>query len=154
MWLRLQGLNNPIASETDNKSMTGNLLIDSLISLAAIALMVALAWAVFRTPPGPVTQDAAAERLAFDEPDFRPQHWLIDREGRAVMAEGAGGDIALVSRLGLDLVTRRFPAGAMRVSEEDGALVVRPSDPGSRRLVIEADGAAEWARKINPAGAK
>lgn len=134
--------------------MTGNLIIDSLISLAAIAFMVAMAWVFFRSPPGPVTEENAAERLAFDEPDFRPVNWLADREGRAVIAESAGGDVAIVSRLGLDLVTRRFPAGAMRVSEEDGALVVRPSDPGSRRLVIEADGAAEWARKINPAGAK
>jgi hypothetical protein len=134
--------------------MSGNLLIDSLISLAAIALMVGVAWAFFRSPPAPVTEAAAAERLAFDEPDFRPVRWLIDREGRAAMAEGAGGDIALVSRLGIDLVTRRFPAEAVRAAEEAGALVIRPTDPGSRRLVIEAEGAAEWARKLAPAGAK
>ncbi|PQA86892.1 hypothetical protein [Hyphococcus luteus] len=134
--------------------MSGNLLIDSLISLAAIALMVGVAWAFFRSPPAPVTEAAAAERLAFDEPDFRPVRWLIDREGRAAMAEGAGGDIALVSRLGIDLVTRRFPAEAVRAAEEAGALVIRQTDPGSRRLVIEAEGAAEWARKLAPAGAK
>ncbi len=134
--------------------MTGNLLIDSLISLAAIALMVALAWVFFRDPPGPVTEDAAAERLAFDEPDFRPVSWLIDGQGRAAMAEGAGGDIALVSRLGGDLVTRRFPAAAVRAAEEGGALVIRPNDPGSRRLVIAAPGAAEWARKLGPTEAK
>ncbi len=134
--------------------MTGNLLLDSLISLSAIAFMVAVAWVVFRAPPGPVTQQAAAERLAFDEPDFRPRQWLIDREGRAAIAEGNSGDIALVSRLGLDLVTRRFPAAAVRAEAADGALVVLPNDPGSRKLVIAADGAAEWARKLSPAGGK
>ncbi len=130
--------------------MTGNLLIDSLISLGAIAFMVAVAWIVFRSPPAAVTRESASERLAFDEPDFRPQRWLIDREGRAAIAEGAGGDIALVSRLGLDLVTRRLPAVALRAEAEEGALVIRPNDPGSRTLVIAAEGAAEWARKLGP----
>lgn len=134
--------------------MTGSLFFDSMISLAAIALMVGLAWAVFRAPPAPVTEEAAAERLAFDEPDFRPVRWLLDRQGRAALAEGAGGDIALVSRLGIDLVTRRLPAAAVQAAEEAGALVIRPNDPGARRLVIEAADAAQWARKLMPAGAK
>jgi hypothetical protein len=132
--------------------MTGDLLIDSLISVAAIALMVGVAWAFFRAPAQPVTEAAAAERLAFDEPDFRPVRWLADAKGRAVIAEGADGDVAVVSRLGTDLVTRRFPAGAVRASAETGALTIRPGDPGSRRLVIEAEGAAEWARKLGAAG--
>ncbi len=134
--------------------MTGNLLLDSLISLAAIALMVGLAWAFFRAPAAPVSQQAAADRLAFDEPDFRPVRWLLDAKGRAALAEGASGEIALVSRLGVDLVTRRFPAAALKAAEEAGALVIRPSDPGSRKLVIEADGAAEWARKLGADGSK
>lgn len=134
--------------------MTGNLLIDSLVSLGAIAFMVAVAWVFFRAPGPAVTEETASERLAFDEPDFRPRQWLIDREGRAAIAEGNSGDIALVSRLGLDLVTRRFPAAAVRAEAADGVLVVLPNDPGSRKLVIAADGAAEWARKLSPAGGK
>ncbi len=130
------------------------LFIESAISLGAIAIMVTLAWLVFRAPPAPVTEDAAAERLAFDEPDFRPVTWLVDREGRAAIAEGAGGDVAIVSRLGLDLVTRRFPAAAVRAEAAEDALTIRPNDPGSRRLVIAADNAAEWARKLGRAGAK
>lgn len=132
--------------------MTGNLLIDSLISVAAIALMVGVAWALFRAPAPAVTKEAATERLAFDEPDFRPIRWLVDGKGRAALAEGADGDVAIVSRLGVDLLTRRFPAEAVRASEQTGMLVIRPNDPGSRRLVIEAEGAAEWARKLGAAG--
>ena len=134
--------------------MTGNYLIDSLISLGAIAFMVGVAWLMFRASPAAVTRESAAERLAFDEPDFRPVRWLIDTEGRAALAEGTGGEIALISRLGLDLVTRRFPAAAVRVMEEGGALVVRPTDPGSRKLVIVADEAAEWSRKLASAVTK
>jgi hypothetical protein len=131
--------------------MTGNLLLDSIISLGAIALMVAVARLLFPPPPVALTEAEARERLAFDEPDFRPVRWLIDKDGRAALAEGAEGDVALVSRLGLDLVTRRYPAAAVRAAEEDGALVVRPNDPGSRRVVIAADGAADWARKFSAA---
>lgn len=133
--------------------MTGDYIIDSAISLAAIAFMVAMAWVFFRLPPAALTKETAAERLAFDEPDFRPVRWLVDTQGRAAIAEGAGGDIALVSRLGDDLVTRRFPAAMLRVHANDGALVISPNDPGSRKLVIEAEGAAKWARKLAPAGA-
>ena len=133
--------------------MDTEFLIESAVSLAAIAIMVTTAWFVFRSPRASVTKEEAAERLAFDEPDFRPVRWLIDREGRAVLAEGAAGDIALVSRLGLDLVTRRFPAKMLHAEASDGALVIRPNDPGSTKLIIAADGAAEWARKLAPAGA-
>lgn len=128
--------------------MTGNLILDSLVSLAAIALMVFFAWVMFRAPSNPVTEEEARARLAFDEPDFAPVRWLIDKNGNAALAEGADGDYALVSRLGLDLVTRRFPAEAVRAAEEAGALVIRPMDPGSGTVRVRAPEAAEWARKF------
>ena len=131
--------------------MTGNLFIDSLISIGAIALMVLVARLLFPPPPSAVTEAEARERLAFDEPDFLTVRWLIDRQGRAAVAEDAAGDVALVFRLGLDLVTRRFPASAIQAEEANFALIIRPNDPGSRKLVIAADGAAEWARKFSAA---
>jgi len=137
--------------------MTGNLILDSLISLAAIGLMVATAFVFFGGAPVCVTEDKARERLAFDEPDFAPVRWLVDARGRAALAEGAGGDYALVSRLGIDLVTRRFPAGGVRAAAENGELVVRPGDPGSRKVALEAPdeiGAADWARKLTAAEAR
>ncbi|GEM_PF-1592995 len=131
--------------------MTDSLLIESLISIAAIGVMVGLAWAVFKTPSPPVTMERARERLSFDEPDFEPSSWLIDTKGRAALAEGEGGDFALVSRLGLDLVTRRYPAGALRASEINGELEIAPLDPGARRVKLAANDAAQWARKLKPA---
>lgn len=129
--------------------MTGSLLIESLISIAAIALMVGLAWLIFKTPSPQVTEELARERLAFDEPDFTPLRWLIDRHGRGALAEGAAGDFALVSRLGLDLVTRRYPAASLKISEKHGVLLVAPLDPGARKVEVAADEAAQWARKLS-----
>ncbi len=128
--------------------MTGNLFIDSLISLAAIGLMVLLAWVMFRAPAGPVTEAEAAARLAFDEPDFQPVNWLVDENGKAAFAEGAGGEYALVSRLGADLVTRRMPGATVHACEHGGALVIRPSDPGSTPVRLASPDAASWARKF------
>ena len=130
--------------------MTSSLVIESLISIAAIGLMVGLAWFVFKTPSPAVTEQNARERLAFDEPDFEPVSWLIDRQGRAALAEGSNGDLALVSRLGLDLVTRRYPASALKAAERDGVLTVAPQDPGARAVRLAADEAAQWARKLDP----
>ncbi len=128
--------------------MTGNLLIDSLISLAAIGLMVLMARLAFPTPPGKLTEESAGERLAFDEPDFEPAAWLFDEEGRAALAEGKGGDYALVTCLSADLVTRRFPPGAVRAGEEDGALVLRLADPSLPRIRIAASDVSSWVRKF------
>ncbi|WP_395073716.1 hypothetical protein [Hyphococcus sp.] len=128
--------------------MTIELLIESLVSIAAIALMVGMAWLIFKTPSPTITEELARERLAFDEPDFSPVQWLIDRDGRAALAEGADGDYALVSRLGLELVTRRYPGAVMKVADCDGVLIVAPLDPGATEISLAADDAAQWARKF------
>lgn len=131
--------------------MTGDYLLDTLISLAAIAIMVAVAWMCFPNRPAAVSEPEARDRLAFDEPDFRPAEWFFDRKGAAALAEGEGGDFALVWRLGADLVTRRFRAGAIAVDAGDGALTIHPREPGARQIVLAGDGAAKWARKLAPA---
>ncbi len=110
--------------------------------------MVFAAWLAFRAPPAVVDESAAQSRLAFDEPDFQPLAWLFDGEGRAALAEGADGDFALVFRLGADLVTRRFPAGVASATAKEGALIVRPADPGAGPVTLRAAGADDWARKI------
>ncbi len=128
--------------------MTGNLFLDSAISLSAIGLMILAAWLAFRAPPVAVDETAARARLAFDEPDFKPAVWVMDEEGRAALAEGTAGEFALVRRLGADLVTRRFARGEATVQAENGALTVRPADPGSRAVTLRCADAAHWARKI------
>lgn len=132
--------------------MTGDLIIDSVISLGAIALMVLLARLFFPASPVEVTKSAAGHRLAFDEPDFAPAAWLVDGHGRAALAEGDAGDIALVVRLGADLVTRRFGV-AVPATAENGVLTIPQMEPGVGKVVIAAgdQDAALWARKLTRA---
>lgn len=131
--------------------MTGNLFIDSLISLLAIGSMVLLAWLMFRGAVPPITVKEAAGRLAFDEPDFQPVNWFIDYDGQSALVEGAGGEYALVSRLGVDLVTRRFPSGgSLKAILDDDGLTVFAKDITTRSVRLCGPDAALWARKIAP----
>ena len=128
--------------------MTGDLLLDLAISLAAIIFMVLVSWLVFRERPVPVTIELASERLAFDEPDFEPIEWFIDEKGRGALVQGQAGDFTMVFRLGTDLVTRRFAKGQVRVSESQDGLSIHPDDPGVGRILLYGMGADIWARKI------
>lgn len=110
--------------------------------------MVLFAWLMFRDQQQPVHEDAARARLAFDEPDFTACRWLIDERGRAALAEGEGGEFALVFRLGADLVTRRFPAQGVKVAIYPGALVIRPGGAGGGIVHLLSEEAEEWARKL------
>lgn len=129
--------------------MTGNLLIDSLISITGIIVMVIVVRLVFPKTAAPVTEARARERLALDEPDFEPCAWLIDAEGRAALAEGKAGDFVLVERLGLDLVTRRFLPGVAKAAEEEGALAVKLPDHTTPKVAIASRDATQWAMKLS-----
>ncbi|MHA7873362.1 MAG: hypothetical protein ACX939_13515 [Hyphococcus sp.] len=129
--------------------MTGNLIIDTLISAVAIAVMVLVARFVFPAPRDGVTLAKARERLAFDEPDFRPRDWLIDQKGRAALVEGEGGDFALVRKLGLDLLTRRFRTGGASVEKDENGLTLNLHDPTLPKTVFVTTAADKWLLKFN-----
>lgn len=128
--------------------MTGNLLLDTLISLAAIAAMVLLARLVFPAPATKVTEAEARDRLALDEPDFTPNAWLIDDNGRAALAESTSGEFALVKRLGLDLAIRRFRKGDMQIGDTKDDLVLKSGDVTLPEVRISNPAAQDWALKL------
>lgn len=128
--------------------MTGSRTLDTLISLAAIAVMVLLARLVFPAPAAKVTEAEARDRLALDEPDFTPSAWLIDDNGRAALAESASGEFALVKRLGLDLATRRFRKGDMKVGDTKDDLVLKSGDVTLPEVRISNPAAQDWALKL------
>jgi len=108
--------------------MTGNILIDLAISLAGIGFLVALARVLFPSRERTLTQAEAAERLAFDEPDFVAATWVIDGVGGAALAESDAGECALLLRVGEDLTTRRFQKDQADIEREDGVLVIKLDD--------------------------
>jgi len=129
--------------------MTGNLLLDTLISLTAIAIMVLLARLLFPAPVAKVTEAEARDRLVIDEPDFTPDTWLIDEHGTAALAEGANGEFVLVKKVGLDLATRRFKKGDMQVGDREGDLVLKSSDVTLPEVRISNPEAKVWALKLS-----
>lgn len=130
--------------------MTGDLLIDSAISLAGVALIVLLVRWLMPAKTPPLTAGEAQARLSLDEPDFTPRDWLIDAGGRMALAEGEGGEFVFVERFGLDLVIRRFSAGGVKTAVSDGVLSLNFSDPGMPVVRFAHDEAAQWARKLSP----
>lgn len=128
--------------------MTGNLLVDSLISIAGIAVLVLVARLLFPAGRQTISKDDAKERLTFEEPDFEAIDWLIDDQGKCALAQGAAGEFALIRKLGLDLVVRRFPGEAVRASLEDGRLILRFADASFSRASLASADAPAWARKF------
>ena len=126
--------------------MTGNLYIDLAISVAGIAVLVALARLMFANADIVISEQAAAERLAFDEPDFEPVGWLIDDENNIALARNARGEVAIIKAMGDGLVTRRLEAAAMDATYRDGCLIAAATDHTSKdvRLAVSAEKAAEW----------
>lgn len=128
--------------------MTGDLSLDLLISVAAIALMVGISWVMGAWRNVRVDEASAAERLAFDEPDFVPVRWMVGADGKAAAALSENGEAAFVFAVGDSLATRRFGPGACRIGREGEAVVARladPSKPALRLRAPNAEIAAEWA---------
>lgn len=130
--------------------MTGDVLLDFLISVAGIALIVAVSAAFGAVRSVAVTEAAAADRLAFDEPDFVPQAWLVSADAKAAVAEAAD-EIALVFALGDGLASRRLKRGAAKVERAGKALVFRLGDVAKPRVTILAadeKAAAGWLSRL------
>ena len=128
--------------------MTGNLLIDTLISIAAIAVMVAVARLLFPAPSILVTEETARAQLALDEPDFEPRAWLFDKKGRAALVEGADAGLVVVKSLGLDLVIRRIAAENLRASYNNGEITLILDDVTMPKTVVSSGSAQAWAQRL------
>ena len=132
--------------------MTGDLLLDLMISFAGVAVLVGVAFLLGATRTATVDRDAAAERLAFDEPDFAAGDWLLDRDGRCAIALAVDGDeYAVVFAVGDSLGTRRLRKGARAVTTLGDRLVLALGDVSKRRVVVRAaddDEARRWAVRL------
>ena len=129
--------------------MTGNVLIDLAISISGVILLVGIARLIFGGRGASLTVSAAADRLAFDEPDFEPAAWLADAGG--AIAVNAAGEAALVRPLGDDLVTRRLMLADLRWRCEGARLIVEGPDHGFSGFAVTAsseEDAKAWAARL------
>lgn len=119
--------------------MTGNVIIDLAISVTGIAILVLIARLMFPGAAAVIDQDAAAARLRFDEPDFLPANWAIDKVRGTAIAKSKSGDFALVMVKGADLMTRRFFPDVVSIQYKDGALSVDLREVFMRPVLIGID---------------
>ena len=130
--------------------MTGNILIDLAISIGGVILLVGLARVIFGARGAALTLAGATERLAFDEPDFNPAHWLVCESG--AVAVNAVGEAALVRPVGDDIVTRRFRLQDLNWRREGLRLVAETPDHAFPGFAVSAADEAEargWAGLLN-----
>lgn len=132
--------------------MTGNALIDLAISLAGVAILIGLSWLLGAMRSVAVTSEAAIERLAFDEPDFKIGEWFFGADNKSAAAMSADGhETALVFAVGDGLATRRFRHGAIGIEKSGTMLEFRMGEPSLRRvrLVAPDETAAEhWILRL------
>jgi hypothetical protein len=131
--------------------VTGNLVLDLLISAGGVALLVAISAILGGWRSATLTETAVRERLAFDEPDFSPAALMLGVDGRTAAAQSETGEVALVFRVGDGLATRRFRPGAFPVAIEGGRIIVALKDPSIWRLALaapDAQSAQAWAGRL------
>lgn len=92
----------------------------------------------------------ATDRLAFDEPDFKPAHWLVCETG--AVAVNDEGEAALVRPMGDDIVTRRFRMKDLSWRREGLRLIAEAPDHAFSGFAVSAADEAEargWADMLN-----
>ena len=130
--------------------MTGNTVLDLAISLGGIAFLLVLIRWLFPLGSAIITEKSALERLAFDEPDFKPHAWLIDQSGMSALAL-SDGEAALIKRNGVDLATRRTELNTLRVDCDGALLTVSVDDATFPPMHVTAgtnEEAAHWCRRL------
>ena len=131
--------------------MTGDPVIDLLISAAGIAALVAIAFVLGARRTVRVGEENARERLAFDEPDFVPAEVLVGVDGAAAAALSAAGELALVFAVGDGLVTRRRMARDYETARDGASIVYRLGEPSRLRVTLTAPSeamATDWLARM------
>lgn len=126
------------------------------ISLAgSLAAVFVVAWLVGRLGLGraaPLDETSARRTVEETFIGHRFGAVALDRDGRAALVEGAGGEIALVRAHG-DKWVARLIAAPVPARVDGEALIVPSSEAmfGATTLMLGADAAA-WAAKLKGAG--
>jgi hypothetical protein len=130
--------------------MTGNLVLDLVISLGGVAVLVAVSGMLGGWRSLKVDEAAARDRLAFDEQDFVARDLLLSRDGKAAAAL-SNEEAVFLFPLGDSLATRRTRLGAVRVAVEGASVIAALGDVSKAKLKLAAPDeatAARWAGRL------
>jgi hypothetical protein len=116
-------------------------IIIALASAAAVAALFAVAWGLgFRGGARLESVEAARALIAENEPDVRASDILLDKAGKAALAQLADGRFIVIRAMGDRFAVRAFPEAALTLAPEPGGLRIRFADLGfpALRLRLEA----------------
>ena len=132
--------------------MTGNVLLDLVISIVGIIILVGLARVMFSDAGPFIDQASAVQRLAFDEPDFSPVAWAVDQTAGVALARNNTNEIAVVFAHGDGLATRRIAAQDAKVQYVQERLTIDRADHTSKSasVAMARDEAQVWLDCLNP----
>jgi hypothetical protein len=132
--------------------LTGDPILDLAVSLGGVLAIVALTFALGAFRSATVTLEAAADRLAFDEPDFSVGDWMIGADGKAAAAVSADrAETALVIATGDGLASRRFRHGAVGLEKVGAAIRLKVGEPSLGAVTLAAGDEAtaeQWLLKL------
>jgi len=132
--------------------VTGNLAIDLVISLVGIMVLVGISYLLGAMRSVIITSDAALDRLAFDEPDFRPGFSMIGEDGKAAAIIAADDrETAVVFAVGDGVATRRFRHGAVSLEKHGAVIEFVLNEPSKRAVQLRAADsqvAEEWLLRL------
>ena len=124
-------------------------------SIAGIALMVAVNWALLRgRTPARLTADAVAERLAADFIGYEAHDITFANGGKAALARSRDGrGIALTILMGDRMITRLLSPGVLRsvAAHGNASLRIRFEDftlPAASLTFDDAETGRKWAEAL------
>ena len=130
--------------------MTGNILLDLVVSFVGITLLVALARWLFPGEVFTLSPEQITDYLMREEPDFVAASWIIDEGEKAALLRGENQQDWVIVREGMsDLVHRRFgPQEVVSVHMGDGIARIRMNDPIFGPTSLEGAQAVELVRLL------
>ena len=120
-----------------------------LLSLAAVALIVAaVQWSWRDQPPAPLSEADARAVAGHALGGFARAETAIDQAARVAILLGAGGRIAIVCPHGAHFLAHALAAGS--TAQVDGTAIALTLGGSGRTFRIElGDAAPDWAARIN-----
>ncbi|MEM6538269.1 MAG: hypothetical protein AAF668_11135 [Pseudomonadota bacterium] len=131
--------------------MTGNLVLDLAISLAAVAVLVLISWLLGAGKVDRLSRSDVEKRVRFDEPDFVFDRYIEGADGRSSVLIGAN-EVVVALRSGDRITTRRLAKEAIRASVDNRAVKLQTNDfttPSIRLMAGDGAEASEWQQLLS-----
>lgn len=130
--------------------MTGNILLDLVVSLVGISLLVVLARWLFPPEGFILSPEQITDYLMREEPDFVAASRIIDEGQKAALLHGENQQDWVIVREGMsDIVHRRFgPQEVKSVHMGEGFARIRMNDPIFGPTSLEGARAVELVRLL------